>query len=199
MYLVQGLLQPRTENDFKGVFPMGNKVIAAVRSTEEFERALEAPVTTIFHLSPDLHTLSEIAKKAHSAEKKVFIHLDLATGIGKDKSGILYAKTAGIDGIISTRVNIIRTARECGMFTVQRFFIVDSKSVDTTLEAVKSAKPDMIEIMPGAFLKAVTTLRKNTDTPIIAGGLIDSAEEVKMITDGGATAISTAKASLWSL
>ena len=178
---------------------MGNKVIAAVRSGEEFEKALEAPVSTIFHLSPDLHTLPEIAKEAHNAGKKVFIHLDLATGIGKDKSGILYAKAAGIDGIISTRVNIIRTARECGMFTVQRFFIVDSKSVDTTLEAVKAAKPDMIEIMPGAFLKAVTTLRKSTDTPIIAGGLIDSADEVKMITDGDAFAISTGKPELWSL
>ena len=79
------------------------------------------------------------------------------------------------------------------MFTVQRFFIVDSKSVDTTLEAVKAAKPDMIEIMPGAFLKAVTT------TPIIAGGLIDSADEVKRITDGDAFTISTGKPELWSL
>lgn len=178
---------------------MGNRVIAAVRTMDEFDKAIHSPVSIIFHLSPDLHTLSEIAKGAHLAGKKVFIHMDLATGIGKDKSGIVYAKNVGIDGIISTRVNIIRTARECGMFTVQRFFIVDSHSVDTTVDAIKSAKPDMIEIMPGVLVKAIKTLRTKMDIPIIAGGLIETVEEVALITEGGAAAISTGKPDLWSL
>ena len=138
-----------------------------------------------------------MAKTAHENGKRFFVHLDLATGIGKDKSGILYTKNAGVDGIISTRANIIKAARECKVFTVQRFFAVDSKSVDTTVEAVRSAKADMIEIMPGVLTKVIKKLCKLVNVPIIAGGLIDSAEEIEDILSNGATAVSTSREELW--
>lgn len=176
-----------------------SRTIAAVRTAEEFENAVRSKAGIIFHLSPDLHTIADMAKIAHSCGKKLFIHLDLATGIGKDKSGILYCKNAGVDGIISTRVNIIKAARECGVFTVQRFFIVDSHSVDTTVEAVKASKADMIEIMPGMLTKAIKKLRQLVNVPIIAGGLIDSADEIDEIIAGGATAVSTSNKKLWDM
>lgn len=178
---------------------MGSRIIAAVRTQAEFENAVNSKAGIIFHLSPDLHTVADMAKAAHSCGKKLFIHLDLATGIGKDKSGILYAKNAGVDGVLSTRVNIIKAARECGVFTVQRFFAVDSQSVDTTVEAVKSAKADMIEIMPGVLTKVIKRLRQLVNVPIIAGGLIDSADEIEDILASGATAVSTSKNELWNL
>lgn len=176
-----------------------SRIIAAVRTAEEFESAVKSKAGIIFHLSPDIHTIADLANASHNCGKKLFIHLDLATGIGKDKSGILYAKNAGVDGVISTRVSTIKTARECGMFTVQRFFAVDSQSVDTTVEAVKSAKADMIEIMPGVLTKVITRLRQLVNVPIIAGGLIDSAEEIEDIFASGATAVSTSMKELWNL
>lgn len=174
-----------------------SKIIAAVRTEEEFERAINSKANMIFHLSPDLHTLESMAKTAHKNKKMLFIHLDLATGIGKDKSGIMFAKNAGIDGIVSTRVNVIKAARECKMFTVQRFFIVDSHSVDTTIEAIKTAKPDMIEIMPGIITKTIKKLTQTVKVPVIAGGLIDCREEIDEIINSGATAVSTGKQELW--
>ena len=177
--------------------PKQGKIIAAVRTAEEFENAVNSRVGIIFHLSPDLHNLSELAQSAHKNGKKIFIHLDLATGIGKDKSGILFVKNAGIDGVISTRVNIIKTARECGVFTVQRFFIVDSQSVTTTVEAVKASKADMIEIMPGVLTKAIGKLRQLVNVPIIAGGLIETVDEVNEVIKSGATAVSAGKKELW--
>lgn len=111
----------------------------------------------------------------------------------------MYAKNAGVDGVLSTRVNIIKAARECGVFTVQRFFIVDSHSVDTTVEAVKASKADMIEVMPGIIPKVIKRLRKMVDVPIIAGGIIDNMEEVEDIIESGAAAVSTGKEELWSL
>ena len=177
--------------------PKQGKIIAAVRTNEEFENALNSKVGIIFHLSPDLHNLSELAQSAHNTGKKIFIHLDLATGIGKDKSGILCVKNAGIDGVISTRVNIIKAARECGVFTVQRFFIVDSQSVATTVESVKASKADMIEIMPGVLTKAIGKLRQLVNVPIIAGGLIETVDEVNEVIKSGATAVSAGKKELW--
>ncbi|MBQ4160366.1 MAG: glycerol-3-phosphate responsive antiterminator [Clostridia bacterium] len=174
-----------------------SSVIAAVRTQEEFEKALASGVGQIFDLSPDLLTLQGRIKAAHAAGKKLFVHFDLATGIGKDKSGIAFAAALGVDGVISTRVNIIRMAREAGLYTVQRFFIVDSHSIETTIEAVKVSKADTIEVMPGIASKIIRVLKEKIEVPIIAGGLIETAAEAAEAYQNGASAISTGKADLW--
>lgn len=175
---------------------IGNKVIAAVRTNEELLRAAASDVRIVFHLSPNILTLEEDIKILHSAEKKLFLHLDLADGIGRDRSGIEYIKRLGIDGIISTRTSIIKYARELGVFTVQRFFIVDSQSIYTTIEALKSSKAQMIEVMP-AMGKTIMRLKEAVDVPIIAGGLIETMEEAIAILKSGASAVSTGRAQIW--
>lgn len=172
-------------------------IIAAVRTEAEFEVVLKSKANIIFDLSPDIMTIIHRVKAAHERKKKLFIHIDLAAGIGKDKSGIAFVKKVGVDGIISTRVNIIKTARELGMFTVQRFFIVDSHSVDTTVESVKASKTDMVEVMPGIAVKAIEKLKNVLNVPIIAGGLIENKNEIKKAIEAGASAVSTGKKELW--
>ena len=135
-------------------------VIAAVRTAEEFEKSLNSRVKIIFHLTPNIITVAEQVKKAHAAGKKIFIHIDLAEGIAKDKYGILFVKYVGVDGIISTRTSVIKTAKEEGLYTVQRFFILDSQSFGTTLESLKVSKTDMAEIMPGTVTKVIERLKK---------------------------------------
>jgi len=172
-------------------------IIAAVRNAQELDAALHSRVKMIFWLSPNILTLAETVRSVHEAGKKIFIHMDLAEGLGKDKPGLQYAGKAGVDGVISTRVNIIKAAREAGLFTIQRFFIVDSQSVNTTVEAIKASKPDMIEVMPGIATKVIADLKMSLQVPIIAGGLIETKQEVQEAMQNGATAISTGKAQLW--
>jgi len=174
-------------------------VIAAVRTEEDFCAALKTNINLIFDLNPDLLTLAERVKKAHQAGKKLLIHFDLATGIGKDKSGITFVKTTGAEGVISTRASVIKMAKELHLFTVQRFFILDSQSLHTTVETLKTSKADMIEIMPGIIPKMVAKLKQETQTPIIAGGLIETEEEVRAVIESGAAAISTGKMTLWGI
>ena len=50
-----------------------SKIIAAVRTEEEFERAINSKANMIFHLSPDLHTLESMAKTAHKNKKMLLI------------------------------------------------------------------------------------------------------------------------------
>jgi len=177
---------------------MRNKVIAAIRTKEELIKASFSDVKIIFDLNPNILTVEENLKTAHKEGKKYFIHIDLAEGIGKDKSGIEYVKKLGIDGIISTRTSIIRAARELGVFTVQRFFIVDSHSIQTTLEAIKSSKPQMIEIMPGSVIKVISRLKEALEIPIIAGGLIETEAEAIEIIQNGASAVSSGCKILWN-
>lgn len=175
------------------------RIIAAVRGVDEFQKALTSNVETIFFLNPDIKILASKADAAHINNKRIFIHMDLVTGLGKDKSGIEFAKSCGIDGIISTRTNIIKFARECGLKTVQRFFVVDSHSIDTSIEAIKAAKPDMIEIMPGIATKAIEKFKAKIDIPLIAGGLIETKAEAALAIKSGAAVISTGCVDLWNI
>ncbi len=176
-----------------------SKIIAATRSDSEFLCAVKSEVSRVFDLNPDIMNISAKLKKAHEEGKKLYIHLDLAKGIGKDESGLKYLKRIGVDGIISTKNNLIKLGREQGLSTVQRFFIVDSKSIDSATESFRSAKPDMIEIMPGTLPKVVKRLGELTEIPIIAGGLIETDEEVFFALESGAFAVSTGRRSLWTI
>ena len=154
------------------------KIFAAVRDKADLATAINSDVEVIFMLAPNIADIKNQASAVHKAGKKLFIHLDLAEGIGKDEYGILFAKEQGVDGIISTRTNIIKMAKRAGVFTVQRFFIVDSHSIETTIDSAKASKADMIEIMPGTISKVIKNLKKELGMPIVAGGLIESQEEI---------------------
>ena len=185
--------------DIKEELLGGGAIISATRSDEDFLRALTCEPKVIFDLYPDLMNVSAKAKKAHEANKKYFLHMDLAKGVGKDESGMRFLRRVGVDGIISTKVSIIKLAKECGITTVQRFFVVDSQSVHTSLESIKTSKPDMVEIMPGTVCKVIERVSKLTSTPIIAGGLVETEDEAREAVGSGALAVSTGNYELWSL
>lgn len=173
-------------------------IIAAVRSKEDFECALNSEVKYVFLLSSNIKDIEELAERAHEREKLLFIHMDFADGLSKDASGVAYLSTKKVDGVISTRSNIISAAKECGFFTVQRFFMIDSRSVDTALDSLRQTKADMVEIMPAIAYKAIERIREKVSVPIIAGGLIEYKEEIYSALNAGASMISTGKQELWN-
>lgn len=178
------------------MFVFDNPVIAAVRSEEEFLLAANSQAEVIFVLKSDILNIKELMKK--SGGKKVFVHADMAEGVGKDKKGLEFLRLSGVDGIISTKNHLITLAKELKLATVQRFFIIDSLSVATALEGVKSVKPDFVEIMPGVIPKAVKRFVENAKIPVIAGGLIENKTDVINALSAGASAVSTAKQELWN-
>ena len=86
------------------------KVAAAVRTEEDFQAALASKVDIIFLLYSDLLTIERQIGRAHAAGKKLFIHMDFAEGIGKDRVGLEFVKQKGADGILTTKTGMIRTA-----------------------------------------------------------------------------------------
>lgn len=180
-------------------FLQTGRIIAAVRDACKLEEAVRSNVSIIFYLDSNIMTLLSDVKKAHNAGKKLFIHIDLAEGVGKDKSGISFVKKLGVDGIISTRSNLIKAAKENGLFAVQRFFMVDSQSVAAACDAIRNLKADMIEIMPGTVTNVIKKLKNTVDLPIIAGGLIESKSDIKDAINAGAVAVSTGCINLWNI
>ena len=52
----------------------------------------------------------------------------------RDRFGLEFLAKQGVDGILTTRTNIVKAAKDLKMIAVQRFFIVDSHSVDTAVD-----------------------------------------------------------------
>lgn len=172
-----------------------NPVIAAVHD-EDFKTALSYPGDIIFYLKANILTLPERIKAAHECGKKLFVHIDLADGIGKDRAGISYLAKLNADGVISTKSQTIKQANELGLITIQRFFALDSQGINSMKEMLQNTNPDFIEIMPGVITKVIEEF-SSKGISVIASGLIETKSEVTAALSGGAIAVSTGKKELW--
>lgn len=175
----------------------GTPVIAAIWTADMLKKAIDSPASTLFMLRTDILTLGDDIQQARRAGKKTFVHIDLTDGLGKDYAGVSYLARMGVSGIISTRANLIRLARELDLETVQRFFIVDSHSIDTAVDSVNFVHPDMVEVMPGVVPKIIHRFCMRVKNSVIAGGLIETREEIIAACEAGAAAVSTTKEELW--
>ncbi len=174
-----------------------NPVITAVRE-ERLEAALNSDAAVVFLLEANLLSVENCIKKAHQKGKIIFVHIDLAIGLGRDKTAVIYLKNLSADGIVSTKVPLIRAAKELGLLTVQRFFALDSKGLNDARDMIDSAHPDMVEVMPGTLPKVIKKF-STFKTPVIAGGLIETKQEVTEALSNGAIAVSTGKEELWNI
>ena len=172
-------------------------VIAAVKDNG-WQSALSSPAEVIFYLKANLLTVRERIAEAAAAGKTVFIHIDLADGIGKDKVGIEFLAECGAHGVISTRQHLIGLAKERGLLTVQRFFALDSQGLASIGDMYGASQADVFEIMPGVIPKVIQKFAENR-VSVIAGGLIESKHEVTTALQSGASAVSTGKEELWYL
>ena len=172
-------------------------VIPAARSDADFPKTLKAPGNLVFHLGANIVTVGDRVKEAHAAGKKIFVHLDMATGLGKDRTALEFLKNLGVDGVITTKNSTVRDANELGLVSVQRFFMIDSQSLTSALDNVRSAKPCMVELLPGVIPSVVARFAKEIKQPVIAGGLIRTKEDIMSVLSSGATAVSTATEALW--
>lgn len=175
-------------------------VIPAVRSQQALEQALISPVAAVFLISSSILTLEETVDACRRAGKAVFVHLDLAEGLAHDETAVRWCvERLGVDGVISTRSSLLKTASELGALTVQRLFLMDSTSFDHGVRLLKANPPDMAEIMPGIAPKAIRQLCEALDSPVIAGGLITEPHEIALALQAGALAVSAVDQKLWNV
>lgn len=172
-----------------------NPVIAAVRAAETVEAAAKASPEVVFLLCGDILNVEKLVRRLKEAGKLVLVHMDLLGGIGRDPQAVQP------DGIISTRSQLIRAAKERGLLTVQRFFLLDSQSVTMAAETAASVRPDMVEVMPGICPRVIRRLSsaEGRRLPVIAGGMIEEKEDIVEALSAGASGVSTSRTELWEL
>ena len=176
-----------------------NPIIGAIKNDECIHRVIKSDCEIVFLLSGDIITLKDRVNLLHKHNKKVFVHIDMITGISTNPIIIDYLKKeSNIDGIITTKANIVKRAVELNLNVVQRFFFIDSMSLENAIESLRKVKPQAIEIMPGILPKVIKRINKEfSNIPIICGGLIDEKEEIIKVLSYGAMAASTSKYEIW--
>lgn len=175
-----------------------NPVIASVRNRESNRQAIESPVAAIFMLGASIIDLPEMVADAHAGCKRVFLHLDLAEGLGRDEAAVRWCvNQLHVDGLISTRPTLLKLASELGVITIQRLFLMDSTSFEHGKRLLRNTPPDMAEVLPGIAPKAIRQLCETLDKPVIAGGMVTEPHEIALALQAGALAVSASAPSLW--
>ena len=172
-----------------------NPIVASVNDLGRLDAALQSPCEIIFLLKGDIFSIPDVVGRIHQADKRVYVHFDLMEGFSREQVALRYLKEkANPDGIITTRVNLIKFAKEFEFSTIQRVFMLDSLSVETAIKSVKSTRPHAIELLPGITPGGKAGKPGNPDTAYCRRP-IESKGYPRHIT-GGAVGISTTKEEL---
>lgn len=177
-----------------------NPVIASVKDESGFAAALGSSAAVLFLLFGDILSVGELTRRAHAADKAVFVHLDLVEGLAAREAAVDFiARTTAADGVLSTKPQLVRRAKALGLTAIQRFFLLDSMAFQNIEKHLGQDDPDLIEVLPGAMPKVIRLLTQRTRRPVIAGGLISDKEDVMAALSAGAVAVSSTRADIWSM
>ncbi|MEG1458706.1 MAG: glycerol-3-phosphate responsive antiterminator [Acetivibrio sp.] len=175
-------------------------IITAVKDEKGLNRCLESDSRMVFILFGDICNISRIVEKVKNSGRIAVVHLDLLGGLSNKEISVDFMKQHTLaDGIITTKPALIKRAKELGLFTVLRIFMIDSLAFQNIEKQGLAVKPDLIEILPGVMPKVIQKICKITRIPIIAGGLIQDKEDVMNALSAGAVSISTTKEEVWFL
>ena len=101
------------------------------------------------------------------------------------------------DGIISTKVNIIKIASALGLQTVFRVFLIDSQGMESAFNTLTKIAPTAVEIMPGV-MNEITRKFATRVPALITGGMISDTEQARNALNSGAMGVSTSAEVVWN-
>jgi len=178
-----------------------NRVIPAVKADAGLKKALQSHHDVLFLLYGDILSLDANVNAVLRSGKKPFVHLDMINGLANNTIVLeyFYRHFKRECGVITTKSTMVKKAMELGISVVQRYFMLDSLSVESAVEGIVKTRPDAIEIMPGILPRVIAHISRQTSVPVIAGGLIQTASDIEKILASGAIAASVSRCELWPL
>jgi len=173
-------------------------VAAAIKSSEDMQVALNSDALLLFVLKGDAFQLDPLVNQAHQRGKGLVVHVDLVSGIGKDRAGIQYLHQIGVDAVITSRSQLVSAGRAEGLITIQRLLLLDDSALESGVRTIARATPDIVEILPGIiFPEVAPILQQLLPGPFIAGGFIRTAVDVARIQAAGGILSSSSTYQLW--
>ncbi len=189
----------RMKKEFKEAIEE-SPIIVAIKDDDGLDKCLECDSRIIFILYGDIITIPSIVEKVKSADKIAMVHVDLIHGLQSKEVAVDFIKKyTKADGVISTKMPIIQRAKELGLYTVMRFFIIDSIAYNTMEKQIKNAHPDVIEVLPAMMPSVLERIVAFAKCPVIAGGLVSEKSDVMSLFEVGVSSVSSTNQEVWFL
>lgn len=174
-------------------------VIPEIKNDEWLQYLPESESELVYILYGNICTISDIVDRVKAMGKIAIVHVDLIMGLSpKEISVDFIKKYTKADGIISMKSPLIRRARELGLFTIQRFYMMDGFTYANIERHVKSDNPDVVEFMPAGLSKVMKYLAETIQKPVVASGLSQDKEDIMGALSAGAAAVATSNRTLWN-
>lgn len=179
---------------------LDSPIIAAIKDDNGLQKCLASDSRVIFILYGDICNIADIVDTVKSSGKIAMVHLDLITGLSSKEIAVDFIKKyTQADGIITTKPNLIKRAKELGLYTILRLFVIDSMAYENIERQTKIARPDLIEILPALMPKIVAKICSISSIPVIAGGLVSDKEDIMALLQAGVTSVSSTNEKIWFL
>ncbi len=173
-------------------------VIPEVKNDEWLASLGESECRLAYILYGDICTLPDIVRKVKEMGKAAFVHIDLIDGLSPKAISVDYVKKfTQADGIISTKPALIKRANELGLFSIQRFFMMDGITYANIVRYVKMCDPDVVELMPAGLSKVLKYLVEEINRPVVASGLTQDNDDIISALGAGVIAVATSNKGLW--
>ena len=177
-----------------------SQIIASIKKESDIDKAINGTPNIAFLLTGNLLNLKQYIDRLKQNDMHVFLHLDFIEGMSNSRVAIKYiAQEWKPSGIITTKNNLVKYAKEEGLLTIQRIFLIDHSALQNGLQMIKTCTPDAVEVLPALMPKIIDTLSRKLTIPLIVGGLISSKEEILDALRAGALAVSSGNPNLWKI
>ena len=169
-------------------------------ATELLYRKVQKLITSPVFSYGDICNIPDIVETVKSSGKIAMVHIDLIAGLSSKEIAVDFIqKYTRADGIITTKPALIKRAKELGLYTILRLFVIDSMAYSNIEHQLRTAKPDLIEVLPALMPKVLSKVCKLSTVPVIAGGLVSDKEDVMALLQAGVVSISSTNEKIWFL
>lgn len=175
-----------------------NPIIMAIQCDDDFSMLRNNENTVVFIHYGDIMTIPSIVKTVKAMGKYAFVNIDMIDGVSGSKTAVDFFKMIGVDGIISTKPNLLKYAKTRGILTILRTFVIDSKSWRGIDKMMEASRADVINVVPG-WGRIIQWTTERFVEPVIASGLICEKDLVMEALNCGAIAICTTNHDVWEM
>ena len=154
---------------------VNNNILPAIRNIKDLEKLIKTDYKMCVLLDMHIGHIKSIMELLKQNHIECFIHIDLIKGLSHDEFASEF---------------IIQQYKPKGI-------IIDSQALKRSIDLIKKVEPDFVEVLPGVASKAIHHIQKETNTQVIAGGLINTIDEVNEAVKNGAKYVTTSYDKLW--
>lgn len=170
-------------------------IIPSVRELRYLSLACKTTSPLVLLTNTNIGNLKSQVAYVHKHHKKACVQLEMIDGLANNQTAIrLLKQLFKVDAISTTNIMSANAAKKIGIYSIFRFFLIDSVSLSRSLTILKNSQFDAIELLPSycsiVFYPQIhDVVRPNTT--FIAGGFIRTQRQIDEMFQHGINAVST--------